>query len=82
MEEISWRKKSRISWIKEGDTNTIFFCRMASMMSRANYLGWIEFMVKSLRVLLRSKMRLLASLKIFTGVRMLLDPRLMVFPFF
>lgn len=38
MEEISWRWKSRVRWLKEGDKNTRFFHLMASMRSRVNFL--------------------------------------------
>lgn len=39
MEEISWRRKSRVSWLKEGDKNTRFYHRMASVRSRVNFVG-------------------------------------------
>lgn len=37
MEEISWRQKSRLNWLKEDDRNTRSFHQMASMISRVNY---------------------------------------------
>ena len=36
LEEISWRQKSRDTWIKEGDKNTGFFHRMANVHRRRN----------------------------------------------
>ena len=40
-EEISWRQKSRVTWLKEGDKNTSFIHRLASL-SRVNFLGQIR----------------------------------------
>ena len=41
MEEISWRQKSRETWLKEGDRNTGFFHRMANDHRRRNCLNSI-----------------------------------------
>ena len=46
LEEISWRQKSRMLCIKEGDNNTKFFHKMANSYRRFNHLrtwrwmGW------------------------------------------
>ena len=37
LEEISWRQKSRETWLKEGDKNTRFFHRMANAHRRTNF---------------------------------------------
>ncbi|WMV49894.1 hypothetical protein MTR67_043279 [Solanum verrucosum] len=42
-EEIHWRQRSRIQWIKNGDKNTKFFHRMATSHKRNNTM--ISFMI-------------------------------------
>ena len=42
MEETSWRQKSRILFVKEGDNNTCFFYRVANSHRRTNYIRGIE----------------------------------------
>ena len=42
LKEISWRQKSRMLWIKEGDNNTKFFHKMANSQRRFNHLSLLE----------------------------------------
>ena len=42
LEEISWRQKSRMLCIKEGDNNTKFFHKMANSHRRHNHLRTLE----------------------------------------
>lgn len=39
MEEISWRQKSRATWLKEGDKNTNFFHKMACWRRSTNLIN-------------------------------------------
>ena len=43
LEECSWRQKSRVFWLKEGDNNTKFFHKMTNSNRRRNYIGGLEF---------------------------------------
>ena len=42
LEEISWRQKSRILFVKEGDNNTHFFHHVANSHRRTNHIRGIE----------------------------------------
>ena len=42
LEEISWRQKSRILFVKEGDNNTCFFHWVANSHRRTNHIQGIE----------------------------------------
>ena len=42
LEETSWRQKSRVLWLKEGDNNTKYFHKMANSNRRRNYMKKVE----------------------------------------
>jgi hypothetical protein len=42
LEEISWRQKSHVLWLKEGDNNTKYFHKMANSNRRRNYMHKVE----------------------------------------
>ena len=42
LEEVSWRQKSKVLWLKEGDNNTNFFHKMANSHRRYNYMEKVE----------------------------------------
>jgi hypothetical protein len=42
LEEVSWRQKSRVLWLKEGDNNTKFFHQMANSHRHNNYMERVE----------------------------------------
>lgn len=42
MEEIMWRQKSRVQWLKEGDKKMKFFHRMASARRALNHIHHLK----------------------------------------
>uniref|UniRef100_A0A2N9FT22 Reverse transcriptase domain-containing protein n=1 Tax=Fagus sylvatica TaxID=28930 RepID=A0A2N9FT22_FAGSY len=42
LDEVSWRQKSRVLWLKEGDNNMKFFHKMANSHRRRNQILGIE----------------------------------------
>ena len=42
LEEVSWRQKSRMLCIKEGDNNTKFFHKVANSRRRYNHISMLE----------------------------------------
>jgi hypothetical protein len=42
LEETSWRQKSRVLWLKEGDNNTKFFHKMANSNRCRNFMEKLE----------------------------------------
>jgi hypothetical protein len=42
LEEISWRQKSRVLWLKERDNNTKFFHQMANSNRRRNFMEKVD----------------------------------------
>ena len=42
LEEVSWREKSHVLWLKEGDNNTKFFHQMVNSHRRNNYMERVE----------------------------------------
>lgn len=41
-EEITWRQKSRVTWIKDGDRNTNFIRKTANANRRANTIDRLK----------------------------------------
>jgi hypothetical protein len=42
LDEVSWRQKSRVKWLKEGDKNTKFFQQTANANRRNNYIESLQ----------------------------------------
>ena len=42
-EEVQWRQKSRVKWIKEGDCNSKFFHRVASGRRSRKFIKYLIF---------------------------------------
>ncbi|KAK3199332.1 hypothetical protein Dsin_022747 [Dipteronia sinensis] len=47
-EELIWKQKSRVNWLKEGDKNTKFYHSMANGRRRINFIG--DFVIEGHRV--------------------------------
>lgn len=41
-DELAWKQRSRIQWVKQGDKNTRFFHRIATSHKRFNYIDQLE----------------------------------------
>ena len=41
-EEVHWRQKARVTWVKEGNCNSKFLCRVVNGRHNRNYIKVLE----------------------------------------